>query len=152
MKIYITSFILIGLATLITLWPKPDEPIGGAPIDGASLKAEDMRPSVIKPDYDCTQPNFDIKSIDLNKLNGKTLYACNFSQEKPDTRVFPDNMKGATFICSNLDNVYIPEGNTIIDNNGTCGSRKRYKTDDKGEDWLIDENNNYVEKINEALN
>ena len=65
-----------------------------------------------------------------------------FSQEKPDTRIFPSDMVGVTFINCNLDNCIIPEGNFIID----C-SQKKFKVQSDGKDWILDENYKPVEVL-----
>ena len=59
-----------------------------------------------------------------------------FSQENPDTVVFPDNMAGVTFRNCNLMNVFIPQGNTVIN----CQT-DRFKVQNDLNDWLIDEKN-----------
>lgn len=51
-------------------------------------------------------------------LNGKTIRGAYFYKEgKPFREVFPADMKGVTFEFCNLDNVVVPEGNTMI---GCC--------------------------------
>ena len=74
--------------------------------------------------------------------NDVVVYATMFLQEMPDSHIFPENMKGVTFVNCNLDNVYIPEGNTVIG-----GSHKRFKVQNDLRDWLIDENNKPIELI-----
>ena len=75
-------------------------------------------------------------------LNGKTIYASTFASEQPGTQVFHPEIIGVTFIKCNLDNVVIPDGNTLIE----C-STKRFKAQDDGYDWIVDENNVPVERI-----
>jgi len=81
-------------------------------------------------------------------LSGKTdmfdieIRSSCFSQEKPDSNIFPQNMSGVTFINCNLDNCIIPAGNAVID----C-SQRRFKAQDDGFDWLIDKNNNPIERL-----
>ena len=65
-----------------------------------------------------------------------------FSQEKPDTAVFPQNMTGVTFVNCNLDNCAIPEGNTVIG-----GSTRRFCVQEDGFDWLVDGDNNPIERL-----
>lgn len=61
------------------------------------------------------------------------VYGTCFSQEVPDSHVFPESMIGVTFIKCNLDNVHIPPGNIVID----CWQR-RFKVQNDRNDWLID--------------
>lgn len=65
-----------------------------------------------------------------------------FSQERPDSRIFPEGMTGVTFLRCNLDNVFIPEGNTV-----EGGSQRRFMVQEDGYDWLVDENNNPIARI-----
>ena len=69
-------------------------------------------------------------------LNGQTIRGSCFSREIPDSEVFPPDMKGVTFINCNLDNVTIPDGNTVTD----C-SQRRFKVQNDMNDWEIDDNN-----------
>ena len=78
-----------------------------------------------------------LKATDLNNT---IVYASCFSQEIPDRHIFPDAMTGVTFVNCNLDNVYIPAGNTVIG-----GSQKRFKVQNDLRDWEIDINNRPVE-------
>lgn len=68
----------------------------------------------------------------LEDISG-IVYASCFSNETPDAHIFPDNISGVIFIKCNLDNVFIPVGNTVID----C-SQRRFKVQNDGNDWLID--------------
>lgn len=63
---------------------------------------------------------------------GKVIYASCFSQEKPDTVVFPPTLTGATFVRCNLSNVVIPAGNTVID----CNTM-RYRVQNDRRDWQL---------------
>lgn len=101
-------------------------------------------------DYNCTQKGV-VQTIDYANASNKIFYACPLGAEEPDTKLFPDNLTGAVFICSNLDNLFIPEGNTIIDNDGTCGSRKVYKVQADGENWILDSKKEPLEPINKEL-
>lgn len=75
-------------------------------------------------------------------MNDETIRGACFSQQQPDTKVFPDEMTGVTFVNCNLDNCIIPEGNTLID----CSNR-RYQVQNDLNDWEIDENNNPVRLV-----
>ena len=63
-------------------------------------------------------------------------------QETPDTKLFNDDMTGVTFVEGNLDNVFIPDGNTVIG-----ASQKRFKVQEDGFDWLIDAEGKPIERI-----
>lgn len=77
--------------------------------------------------------------LDMNDI---TIYGSCFSQEQLDRHIFPEDMSGVTFVNCNLDNCFIPEGNDVVG-----GSRRRFQVQEDGFDWLLDENNNPVEKI-----
>ena len=70
------------------------------------------------------------------------IYGSCFSQETPDNHIFPEDMEGVTFIKCNLDNVYIPPKNTVID----CWQR-RFKVQNDRNDWLIDVNDLPVKPV-----
>lgn len=65
--------------------------------------------------------------------DGITVYASTFYWEQPDYQTFRKDLSGVTFIKCNLDNLIIPEGNTVID----C-SQKRFCCQNDGNDWEID--------------
>jgi len=62
-----------------------------------------------------------------------TIFGSCFSQEIPDSKIFPDNMTGVTFINCNLDNVFIPAGNETIG----CSQRK-FQVQNDMTDWILD--------------
>jgi len=66
-------------------------------------------------------------------LSGITIFGSCFLQEIPDSKIFPDNMTGVTFINCNLDNVFIPAGNETIG----CSQRK-FKVQNDMIDWILD--------------
>ena len=68
-----------------------------------------------------------------------------FAQEKPKTKVFPDEIKGVTFTKCNLDNCIVPETCTI---NG--GTHKWIGVQNDLEDWILDESLNPVEPVDKA--
>jgi hypothetical protein len=89
-------------------------------------------------EYDCNDA-FSFKDFTkrfgplwFGTLSG-VVYASCFLSETPDNHIFSDSMTGVTFIKCNLDNVFIPPGNTVID----C-SQKRFKSQNDLNDWLID--------------
>ncbi len=77
-------------------------------------------------------------------FNGKTIYGSCFSNEKPDSQIFPVTMRNATFAKCNLDNIILPATNTAIQ----C-SQRRFKAQNDLRDWEIDVSNNPVRVINE---
>ena len=83
------------------------------------------------------------KEVDFSK---KVIYGSVFSNETPDTHVFPDDTNGTTFIDCMLDNVFIPDGNAVIG-----GSQKRFKVQNDGNDWLIDEDGNPTKPIGHEI-
>lgn len=93
-------------------------------------------------DYD----NRDFTGHDLSDrkdmVDGLTIEGSCFSQETPDSHIFPEDMTGVTFIGCNLDNVFIPDGNTIKD----C-SQRRFVVQNDLRDWYIDEADKPVELI-----
>jgi hypothetical protein len=75
-----------------------------------------------------------------------TIEGSCFSQEKPNSVIFPYDMQNITFIRCNLDNVFIPDGNTVIG-----GSQRRFMAFDDGYDWLVDENNNLISRLDGGI-
>ena len=71
------------------------------------------------------------------------VYGSCFSQEITDNHIFPDDMTGVIFIKCNLDNVFIPAGNIVID----CSQRRFFVQNDKN-DWLINEKNEPIMPVN----
>lgn len=68
--------------------------------------------------------------VDMNNLTIENL--C-LSQETPHAHVLPFNLTGVAFIACNLDNVFIPAGNTL----SFC-TTKTFKVQNDLEDWLVD--------------
>lgn len=87
---------------------------------------------------DYTQRNL----LDATDLEGKVIYASSFSQETPDTKVFPDSVKKMTFYNCNLSNVLLPPNSVVIG-----GQRTRYKAQTDGEDWIVDANSKPKEPV-----
>lgn len=80
---------------------------------------------------------------DLKEWNDTEVIGSCFYNETPNTKVFPDGIKGVKFIKCNLDNVVVPKECTI---EGGCHRLIQMQKD--GEDWLLDENLNPVEPMN----
>lgn len=95
--------------------------------------------------YEVSENSFKDYTAHMNVpiANGEIVYASCFSKETPDTHVFPDTLTGATFIKCNLMNVFIPEGNTVID----CLQQK-YKVQKDARDWFINDDGEPTEVMN----
>jgi len=74
---------------------------------------------------------------------GTNIYATCYSREQPDSIIFPKNMTGVTFYNCNLMNVYIPQGNTVVN----CRTERFYCQNDL-EDWEIDQADKPIKPIN----
>ena len=81
---------------------------------------------------------------DTKDLDNKIIFGSCFSQEIPDTKVFPDDMKNVIFVNCNLDNVYIPAGNTVIGS-----TQRRFKVQTDRSDWFVDNDNKPIKPIDE---
>ena len=74
------------------------------------------------------------KETPVKEFNNTRIVRAAFGiQETPDADVFPDGMTGVIFEGCNLDNCYVPEGNTIIG-----GTHKNVMTQNDGEDWIME--------------
>lgn len=83
---------------------------------------------------------------DRKNMSGLLIVNSCFSQEIPDTVVFPADMTGTTFEDCNLDNVFIPPGNTV-----KRGTTKRFKVQNDGEDWLVDSHDKPLEPLSKVI-
>lgn len=83
------------------------------------------------PSY--SHKDFTGQDLSDRNLDGLTICGSCFSQETPDRHIFSDKMTGVTFLWCNLDNVYIPPGNTAKN----C-SQRIFKAQPDGEDWILD--------------
>lgn len=81
---------------------------------------------------------------DRKDMDGITIYSSIFASEIPDTKIFSDNMKNVRFVNCNLDNIIIPPGN-ILQN---CSNR-RFKIQNDGNDWIIDNSNKPIKPLND---
>lgn len=81
--------------------------------------------------------------VTATDLNNRVICLSTFQSEQPDTTMFPADMKGATFVACNLDNVVILDGNTIV-----SGSTRRWQRQNDGENWLVDGSNQPIEPLN----
>lgn len=90
------------------------------------------------------------KLLDADDLNDVVIIGSCFYQVclvdhegEPLMHIFPEDMRGATFIECNLDNVYVPPGNTV---DSSC-SRLKAKYMNDGENWILDDNLAPVEPV-----
>lgn len=82
--------------------------------------------------------NKDLTGLDLSfrsDLNNKIIAFSCLSHEKPNSRCLPDNLTGAIFIMCNLDNVFVPNGNQVIDCSTRC-----FAAQQDGRDWILNPN------------
>lgn len=89
-------------------------------------------------DYDISEKysNRDMTGWNISSaedMDGIVIVNSCLASQDLSAQVLPANLTGATFIRCNLDNVFIPDGNTVID----CSNRFIAEQND-GEDWLID--------------
>ena len=90
---------------------------------------------------------FKIKDlINDRDINNQVIYSSCFCCDKPESQMFPEDMKGVKFYNCNLDNCIIPDGNEVI-----SGSVRRFKVQNDNEDWIIDRNDKLIEPINKKI-
>lgn len=77
-----------------------------------------------------------------SEFTGTTVRGTCFSQETPDSAVFPSGVTNCTLIACNLDNVLVPAGFSVVG----C-SRRRFKAQPDGLDWIVDNDNNPVSPL-----
>lgn len=82
------------------------------------------------------------RSWPAEAFSGRIFVGYCFSQELPDTDVFPDGATGATFVNCNLDNCLIPGGSTV-----SGGSQRRFRAQQDGLDWLLDDDDQPVSRL-----
>lgn len=90
---------------------------------------------------DYTQRNL----LEAKDLEGKVIYASSFSQENPDTKVFPDSVKKMTFYNCNLDNVFMVKPGWIV----IGGSERKYQVQNDLKDWEVDITGKPIRVLNE---
>lgn len=90
---------------------------------------------------DFTQRNL----LEAEDLEGMVIFGSSFSQENPDTRVFPDKVKKMTFYNCNLSNVFMVKPGWIV----IGGTERRYKVQNDLKDWEVDNTEKPIKVINE---
>jgi len=98
-------------------------------------------PIIIEFDDEWSFKDFTGLKIKEN-LDGKVIHGSCFSQEIPDTHIFPEDMKGVKFSWCNLDNVFIPEGNEVIGR-----EPKRWQVQNDHQTWIVDKDNKPIEPL-----
>ena len=93
------------------------------------------------------------KDIPAKEFNNTIIQGSCFYQEwdwdgnKPVIKdIFPDGMTGVVFRNCNLDNVYIPPGNTV-----EGGTNKRIQVQNDWSDWVLDSNLKPKEPVNKKM-
>lgn len=76
--------------------------------------------------------------------NGRA-YRCCFAQPSPDTVVFPDDL-AIEFVECDVSNCVIPVGCSLDDI--SISKTKRYATQNDGDDWVVDSDNNPLYPVN----
>lgn len=66
----------------------------------------------------------------------------------PYKHIFPATMTGVIFKRCNLDNVYVPPGNTITDDAGIPSSHRRIRVQNDMADWIVDATGKPIEPAN----
>lgn len=79
-------------------------------------------------DKDCT--GWDLSG--RTDMSGIVIHGLCLSNETPNAAVLPPDLTGTTFILCNLDNVLIPDGNTLIN----CPNRL-FQAQEDGQDWVM---------------
>jgi hypothetical protein len=96
--------------------------------------------------YNETYSEQDMTGWDLSgrtDMSGITIHGLCLSHEKPEANVLPADLTGTTFIACNLDNVYVPLGNTLID----CSNRMFKANPDDAHDWEVDVDGNFTKLL-----
>ncbi len=89
-----------------------------------------------------------LRDIPVEELNSSIIMgSCFYQENKPNTKVFPDNMRGVVFKRCNLDNAYIPPGNMVVLEGADKCSNKNLKEQNDWEMWIVDGNMNPIEPL-----
>ncbi len=67
--------------------------------------------------------------------------------DDPYKAIFPALMTGVVFKRCNLDNIYVPPGNTIMDADGCPSSHRRIRVQYDMQDWIVDSAGKPVEPL-----
>lgn len=90
--------------------------------------------------------NVDLSELPAEEFNNTTIIgSCFYQPGKKKAKIFPGKMDGVTFINCNLDNVKLPNGNTV---GKGCSNRNIECLD--GEDWVVDDDVK-IKKVKEVI-
>ena len=84
-------------------------------------------------DKDCT--GWDLS--DRTDMSGIIIHGLCLSNETPNAATLPPDLTGTTFLSCNLDNVFIPDGNTLINS-----SNRLFQVQADGQDWIVQASQN----------
>jgi len=91
--------------------------------------------------------NIVMTDADTKELNNTIIRNSCFYQDGVINRhIFPEDMTGVIFEDCNLDNVFVPEGNTI-----KGGTHKNILIQNDGSDWVLDNAAKPVEPMDKEL-
>lgn len=86
----------------------------------------------------------DFSKVPIEEINDTEIIGSGFGKGIPwDSSMFPEGMKGVTFIRCNLDNCVVPEGNTI----GQGCTNKHHMVMNDGENWIVDKDLKPIEPL-----
>lgn len=105
--------------------------------------------------YDCDDElsfkvftNFNFSGLKQD-FSGKTICGSTFTQELPDSVVFPEKTEKLRLVYCHIENVVLPEGTVVV--NPDCGGvpcwTEPFKVQNDLEDWKIDERGDPVEPV-----
>ncbi len=83
--------------------------------------------------------------LPAEEFNNSEIIGSCFSQEHKVRNIFPADMTGVHFRRCNLDNCFIPPGNVLKKDGWEKCSNRRFRVQNDGHDWIVDESGNPVE-------
>lgn len=87
-----------------------------------------------------------LRTRSVSGFDGSEIVGTCFSQQAPNTKVFPDGITGVTFRGCNLDNVVVPAGNTIVKS-----SNRNIVMQQDNMDWVVDKTGKPLEPVAKKL-
>jgi hypothetical protein len=86
------------------------------------------------PYHDLSFKDVPAKEFNNTIIRGSCFYQEWREGEEIIKDIFPDGMTGVTFLCCNLDNIYIPPGNKV-----EYGTNKRIQVQNDFQAWILDD-------------